>query len=74
MDPITLEVIRAKLEAIADDGARTIVRTAISPIVADAKDCSCAIYTTEGELIVGGGHVEAHFHTGVNGVRAILDA
>lgn len=73
MDPITLEVIRAKLEAIADDGARTIVRTAISPIVADAKDCSCAIYTTDGELIAGGGHVEAHFHTGVNGVRAILD-
>ena len=73
MDPITLEVLRAKLEAMADDGARTIVRTAISPIVADGKDCSCAIYTEGGDLIVGGGHVEAHFHTGVNGVRAILE-
>ena len=26
-----------------------------------------------GDLIVGGGHVEAHFRTGVNGVHAILD-
>ena len=73
IDPITVEVLRAKLEAMADDGARTIVRTAISPIVSDGKDCSCAIYTAGGELIVGGGHVEAHFHTGVNGVHAILD-
>ena len=54
-DPITLEVMRCKLEAIADDGAKTVIRTAISPAVADAGDCSCAIYAVNGDLIVGGG-------------------
>jgi N-methylhydantoinase B len=71
VDPITLEVLRCKLEAIADDGAKTVQRTAISPVVADAGDCSCAVYDANGELIVGGGVVAAHFHTGVNGVRKI---
>ena len=71
VDPITLEVLRCKLEAIADDGAKTVIRTAISPVVADAGDCSCAVYDRDGGLIVGGGAVQAHFHTGQNGVLAI---
>lgn len=71
-DPILLEVLRCKLEAIADEGARAVQRTAISPVVADAGDCSCAIFTASGDLIVGGGAVQAHFKTGSNGVAAIL--
>ena len=71
VDAITLEVLRCKLDAIADDGAKTVKRTAISPSVADAGDCSCAIFDAEGDLIVGGGVVLAHFHTGQNGVQMI---
>ena len=73
VDPITLEVLRCRLEAIADDGAKTVMRTAISPVVADAGDCSCALYDAEGGLVVGGGAVLAHFHTGQNGVLKILE-
>ncbi|MEC3909528.1 hydantoinase B/oxoprolinase family protein [Sphingobium sp. CR2-8] len=73
IDPIVLEVLRCKFEAIAEDGARTIIRNAISPVVAESKDCSCAIYSAEGELIVGGGKVQIAFHIGGNGIRAILD-
>lgn len=72
VDPIALEVIRCKLEAIADDGARTVIRTAVSPAVADGGDCSCAIYDVEGNLLVGGGPIVIHFHTGCNGVKTIL--
>ncbi|MEJ7935950.1 hydantoinase B/oxoprolinase family protein [Sphingobium sp. AN558] len=71
IDPIVLEVLRCKFEAIAGDGARTIIRNAISPVVAESKDCSCAIYSAEGELIVGGGKVQIAFHIGGNGIRAI---
>lgn len=72
-NPILLEVLRCKLEAIADEGARAVQRTAISPVVADAGDCSCAIFTPNGELMVGGGNVQAHFKTGSNGIREILE-
>jgi N-methylhydantoinase B len=64
LDPITLEVLRCKLEAIAGDGSRAIIRTAISPLVAEAGDCSCTIYNANGELVVGGGAVQIHFHVG----------
>jgi N-methylhydantoinase B len=68
IDPILLEVLRCKLEAIADEGAKAVQRTAISPVVADAGDCSCAIFDAKGGLIVGDGLGS----TGSNGVAAIL--
>jgi N-methylhydantoinase B len=73
IDPILLEVLRCKFEAIAGDGARTIIRNAISPVVAESKDCSCAIYSAEGDLIVGGGKVQIAFHIGGNGIRVIKE-
>lgn len=72
VDPITLEVLRCKLEAAADEGARTIKRTAISPTVSESGDCSCSIYGPAGDLIAGGGAVRIHYHAGSNGVAAIL--
>ena len=72
-DPILLEVLRCKLEAIADDGARTIIRTAISPVVAESGDCSCTIYSPEGDLVVGGGAVRIHFPVGGDGIRKIFE-
>src|SRR6187549_2652916 len=71
LDPITLEVLRCKFEAIAEDGSRTIIRNAISPVVVESKDCSCAIYSPNGDLVVGGGKVQIAFHAGGSGVRAI---
>lgn len=73
IDPILLEVIRCKLEAIANDGAKNIKRTAVSPAVADSGDCSCAIYDASGALLVGGGAIVIHFHTGSNGINKILE-
>lgn len=72
-DPILLEVLRCKLEAIADDGSRAIIRTAISPVVAEAGDCSCTIYSPQGDLVVGGGAVQLHFHVGGDGIRKIFE-
>ena len=72
-DPILLEVLRCKLEAIAEDGSRAIIRTAISPVVAEAGDCSCTIYSPEGDLVVGGGQVRIHFHVGGDGIRKIFE-
>lgn len=72
-DPILLEVLRCKFEAIAEDGSRAIIRTAISPVVAEAGDCSCTIYSPEGDLIVGGGAVRIHFHVGGDGIRKIFE-
>src|SRR3712207_460126 len=73
VDPIFLEVTRTKLNAISDESARTIIRTAISPVVAEVGDMSCSIYAPNGELLSGGGPIVMHQHTGKNGILKILE-
>lgn len=72
-DPITLEVLRNRLEAIGEEGARTIERTAISPVVTESKDYSCTLLDHEGGLLVGAGHIDYHFYAASHAVAATLE-
>lgn len=72
VDPITLEVLRTRLEAISDESAMTIERTAISPVVTESKDYSATLLDGEGNLITGGGRIEYHFGAAQNAVRSTI--
>ena len=54
IDPILLEVLKNGFEAIADEMALILMRTAHSPIVRDAMDYSTAICNARGETIAQG--------------------
>ena len=71
-DPITLEVLRHRLEALCEQGAAAIQRTAISPVVVDSKDYSCTVLDARGGLIVGGGKIRLHWYAATNCVRFTL--
>jgi N-methylhydantoinase B len=71
-DPILLEVMRSRLQAVVDEGAVAIERTAVSPIVAEGKDFSTNVLTATGDLLVGGGKVEYKWPGARNLVRATL--
>ncbi|HUP71542.1 MAG TPA: hydantoinase B/oxoprolinase family protein [Acidimicrobiales bacterium] len=71
-DPITLEVLRHQLEAIGEEGANTIERTAISPVVTESKDYSCTILDREGGLLVGAGKIDYHFYAASSAVNATI--
>ena len=73
-DPITLEVLRHRLEAIGEEGANTIERTAISPVVTESKDYSCTILDREGGLLVGAGKIDYHFYAASSAVHATIAA
>ncbi len=51
VDPITLEVVRNGCAAVAEEMNATLVRTAYSPNVMERRDCSCALFDAEGEMI-----------------------
>lgn len=72
VDPILLEVLRSRLQAVVDEGAVAIERTAVSPVVADSKDYSTNLLTPAGDLLVGGGRVEYKWPGARNLVRATL--
>jgi N-methylhydantoinase B len=51
IDPITFEVLRNGLDAIADEMAYTIVRSARSTMIKDCMDYSASLCTARGDLI-----------------------
>ncbi len=71
-DPIALEVLRHRLEALCEQGAAAIQRTAISPVVVDSKDYSCTVLDAKGGLIVGGGKIRLHWYAATNCVRSTI--
>jgi N-methylhydantoinase B len=73
LDAVTLEVLRSRLQAIAEEGAITIERTAISPVIAESRDYSCTLLEANGDLIVAGGAITHHFGVCGHAVRATMD-
>ncbi|MGE0716771.1 MAG: hydantoinase B/oxoprolinase family protein [Alphaproteobacteria bacterium] len=55
MDPVTLAVLKGRLEQIADEMDATLFRSAFNPIIAEAHDASHGLYHAEtGETLVQG--------------------
>ncbi|MEC7762979.1 MAG: hydantoinase B/oxoprolinase family protein [Pseudomonadota bacterium] len=50
-DPITLEVIRNRMEIIADEMQSAMIRSAFSMIIKEGGDCGVAIFDAQGGLI-----------------------
>jgi N-methylhydantoinase B len=51
VDPITVEVVRHTVAAIADEMEANLTRTAFSPIVYESKDFCAALLDTRGQMI-----------------------
>ena len=51
IDPITLEVMRNAFSSIAEEMNASLVRASYSTNIKDRRDCSCAIYTTAGDVV-----------------------
>lgn len=55
LDPVTLAVLKGRLEQIADEMDATLFRSAFNPIIAEAHDASHGLYHAEtGETLVQG--------------------
>ena len=65
-------MLRTRLDAISDESAATIERTAISPVVTESKDYSATVLDGEGNLVTGGGRIEYHFGAAMNAVRSTI--
>ncbi len=55
IDPVTLAIVKGRLEQIADEMDATLFRSAFNPIIAEAHDASHGIYDAEtGDTLVQG--------------------
>jgi N-methylhydantoinase B len=62
VDPITLQVIQARLAGIVQEMQNSLFRTGFSTIIRESQDASCAILNCRGEVVAQ--HVVLPLHMG----------
>lgn len=72
LDPITIEVVRHKLEGIANEMESALLRSSFSPIVKEGLDASASLFNTRGETLAQACAVPIHLATLIPVVQAIL--
>ena len=57
VNPILLEVFKNRFSSISEEMGVTLTRTAFSPNIKERRDCSCAVFDHEGEMIAQAAHI-----------------
>jgi N-methylhydantoinase B/oxoprolinase/acetone carboxylase alpha subunit len=74
LDPASLQVLVSRLTGIAEEMGAVLRRAAFSPNIKERADCSAALFTPEGELLVQAEHIPVHLGSMPASVAAALDA
>jgi N-methylhydantoinase B/oxoprolinase/acetone carboxylase alpha subunit len=74
LDPATLQVWISRLTGVADEMGAVLRRAAYSPNIKERADCSCALFTSDGTLLVQGDDIPVHLGSMPAAVRAAIDA
>ena len=72
VDPITAEVIRNKLEGIANEMELTLLRSSFSPIVKEGLDTSASLFTVSGETLAQACAIPVHLATLIPALHTML--
>ena len=72
-DPITFEVIKNALISCAREMSHALQRTAFSPNIKERRDCSCAIFDREGQLIAQSKDIPVHLGAMPLSVKSCID-
>src|SRR5215210_8079827 len=74
LDPASLQILISRLAAVAEEMGEVLRRAAFSPNIKERADCSAALFTAGGELLVQAEHIPVHLGSMPASVRAALDA
>src|SRR5690349_9397634 len=74
LDPAGLQVLISRLVGVADEMGAVLRRAAFSPNIKERADCSAALFTADGELLVQAEHIPVHLGSMPASVRAAIDA
>jgi N-methylhydantoinase B/oxoprolinase/acetone carboxylase alpha subunit len=74
LDPASLQILLSRLVGVADEMGAVLRRAAFSPNIKERADCSAALFTADGELLVQAEHIPVHLGSMPASVRAAIDA
>ena len=73
LDPITVEVVRHKIEGIANEMEDALLRSSHSPIVKEGLDASASLFMPDGTTLAQACAIPIHLGTMVPAVAEILE-
>ena len=73
LDPVLVEVVRNKLEGIANEMQSTLFKSSFSPIVKEGLDASASLFTLSGETLAQAIALPFHLATLIPMVRKVLE-
>jgi N-methylhydantoinase B/oxoprolinase/acetone carboxylase alpha subunit len=74
LDAASLQVLISRLTGIAEEMGAVLQRAAYSPNIKERADCSAALFTAGGELLVQAEHIPVHLGSMPASVRAAIDS
>ncbi|MBN2232602.1 MAG: hydantoinase B/oxoprolinase family protein [Deltaproteobacteria bacterium] len=72
ISPILLQVFKNRFAAIAEEMGTALVRTAFSPNIKERRDCSCAVFDRDGDMIAQAAHIPVHLGSMPLSVQAAI--
>jgi N-methylhydantoinase B len=72
-DPITLEVIRHRLDTIAEEMQTVLLRSSCSPIVKEGLDASASLFTIGGQTLAQACAIPIHLGTMIPAISKIME-
>src|SRR5512145_2083432 len=72
MDPVTLEVVRNRLDVIAAEMESALIRSAFSVVIKEGADCSCALFTATGDTMAQSVALPQHLGVLAATVKTVL--
>jgi N-methylhydantoinase B/oxoprolinase/acetone carboxylase alpha subunit len=74
VNPAELQILISRLTGVAEEMGAVLRRAAFSPNIKERADCSAALFTPTGELLVQAEHIPVHLGSMPASVRAAIDA
>jgi N-methylhydantoinase B len=72
LDPVTVEVVRHKLDGIANELQSTLLRSSFSPIVKEGLDASASLFTPDGTTLAQSCSIPIHLATLTPAIAEVL--
>lgn len=74
VDPVSLEIMGARIAGIARHMGVVLQRTALSTNIRERLDFSCAVFDAEGALVANAPHIPVHLGAMSESIRGVLAA
>ncbi len=73
LSPAALQILISRLTGVAEEMGAVLRRASFSPNIKERADCSAALFTPEGELLVQAEHIPVHLGSMPASVQAALE-